>query len=110
MTPVYPTTAGLSLAALRRNASTSRCQQADLGEMPAADRCASGCSSRPSPTASSCCTIRRPPWSLASCPTREHPAWRRIKFDELLAQQLSLRRAHEARRAKTARRCRRKPR
>jgi ATP-dependent DNA helicase RecG len=33
---------------------------------------------------------------------RTHPAWRRIKFDELLAQQLSLRRAYNARRQKGA--------
>ncbi|HEX8955168.1 MAG TPA: ATP-dependent DNA helicase RecG [Burkholderiaceae bacterium] len=31
-----------------------------------------------------------------------HPAWVRMKFDELLTQQLSLKRAQEARRAKTA--------
>ncbi len=33
---------------------------------------------------------------------RSHPAWVRMKFDELLAQQLSLKRAQEARRAKGA--------
>ncbi len=33
---------------------------------------------------------------------RTHPAWRRIKFDEILAQQLSLRRAYEARKARGA--------
>ncbi len=33
---------------------------------------------------------------------RTHPAWQRVKFDELLAQQLSLARARAARRAKTA--------
>jgi ATP-dependent DNA helicase RecG len=33
---------------------------------------------------------------------RTHPAWRRIKFDEVLAQQLSLRRAYNARRQKGA--------
>ena len=32
----------------------------------------------------------------------EHPAWERMKFDELLAQQLSLKRAQAARRAKGA--------
>jgi ATP-dependent DNA helicase RecG len=37
----------------------------------------------------------RPPESFAARHVRPrwHPAWRRIKFDELLAQQLSLRRA-----------------
>ncbi|MBY0574168.1 MAG: ATP-dependent DNA helicase RecG [Undibacterium sp.] len=33
---------------------------------------------------------------------REHPAWERMKFDELLAQQLSLKRAQASRRAKGA--------
>jgi ATP-dependent DNA helicase RecG len=33
---------------------------------------------------------------------RTHPAWTRVKFDELLAQQLSLKRAQRARRAKGA--------
>ena len=33
---------------------------------------------------------------------RSHPAWIRMKFDELLAQQLSLKRAQAARRARTA--------
>src|SRR5437899_13076463 len=33
---------------------------------------------------------------------RAHPAWERMKFDELLAQQLSLKRAQVARRAKSA--------
>ncbi|MGH8746085.1 MAG: ATP-dependent DNA helicase RecG, partial [Burkholderiales bacterium] len=39
---------------------------------------------------------------LASLADRTHPAWRRMKFDELLAQQLSLRLAYRARRARTA--------
>ncbi len=34
--------------------------------------------------------------------TRTHPAWQRLKFEELLVQQLSLRKAHAARRARTA--------
>ena len=33
---------------------------------------------------------------------RAHPAWRRMKFDELLAQQLSLRLAHRRRRSRSA--------
>jgi RecG-like helicase len=37
---------------------------------------------------------------------RGHPAWQRIKLDELLAQQISLRRAYAARRAKNAPGCR----
>ena len=36
---------------------------------------------------------------LEQLESRQHPAWRRVQFDELLAQQLSLRRAYTARRA-----------
>jgi ATP-dependent DNA helicase RecG len=39
-----------------------------------------------------------PAVSEAALENRTHPAWQRIKFDELLAQQLSLRRAYLARR------------
>ena len=38
----------------------------------------------------------------AALELREHPAWRRIKFEELLVQQMSLRRAYNARRARQA--------
>jgi ATP-dependent DNA helicase RecG len=48
--------------------------------------------------------LHSPPPELAAATlqSRSHPAWRRIKFDELLAQQLSLRRAYLARRRKGA--------
>jgi ATP-dependent DNA helicase RecG len=46
--------------------------------------------------------MRRRPRPAAALQTRSHPAWRRIKFDELLAQQLSLRRAYLARRTRGA--------
>jgi ATP-dependent DNA helicase RecG len=48
--------------------------------------------------------IHNPPPDVPEEPlmARTHPAWQRIKFDELLAQQLSLARAHAARRARTA--------
>ena len=39
---------------------------------------------------------------LEALQTRQHPAWQRVKFDELLAQQLSLKRAQASRRAQTA--------
>ena len=39
---------------------------------------------------------------LAALESRQHPAWRRVQFDELLAQQLSLRRAYAARRTRIA--------
>lgn len=39
---------------------------------------------------------------IAALSERSHPAWQRIKFDELLAQQLSMRRARMARRQQKA--------
>ncbi|MGZ5097725.1 MAG: ATP-dependent DNA helicase RecG, partial [Usitatibacter sp.] len=48
--------------------------------------------------------LHRPPPKVdaASLDERTHPAWRRLKFDELLAQQLAMRIAYRERRAKTA--------
>jgi ATP-dependent DNA helicase RecG len=48
--------------------------------------------------------LHYPPPDLdeASLTDRSHPAWMRMKFDELLAQQMSLKRAQAARRAKGA--------
>ncbi|HRE17334.1 MAG TPA: DEAD/DEAH box helicase, partial [Rhodocyclaceae bacterium] len=49
-------------------------------------------------------TLHAPPQTLAASvlEQRDHPAWRRIKFDELLAQQLSMRQAVLARRERGA--------
>lgn len=100
LTPVYPTTAGVSQTALRKlilpaleNADLAElldprwCRQHEL--LPFAD--AVKLLHAPSPDA--------PEDELQ---LRTHPAWRRIKFDEVLAQQLSLRRAYLARRQKGA--------
>ncbi len=48
--------------------------------------------------------LHRPPpgIELAALAGRTHPAWRRVKFDELLAQQLSLRFAYRRRRSRKA--------
>lgn len=48
--------------------------------------------------------LHNPPVNVseASLEDRSHPAWRRMKFDELLAQQLSLQRARFSRRRKSA--------
>lgn len=43
-----------------------------------------------------------PETSLDALQTRSHPAWRRIKFDELLAQQLSMRLHYRQRRNRSA--------
>jgi ATP-dependent DNA helicase RecG len=100
LTPVYPTTAGLSQSALRKLIDGAMVR-ADLGDTLPAEVLAE---------------IRLPAFAealrLLHHPTprtapaelvdRTHPAWRRMKFDELLAQQLSLRRAYLARRTRSA--------
>ena len=100
LTPIYPATAGLSQRALRKCIDLALAQT-DLGEtLPEPLRARL----KLAPFADSVRLLHHPPpaVSLADLSDHAHPAWRRIKFDELLAQQLSLRRAREARRAKTA--------
>src|SRR6185295_5758003 len=48
--------------------------------------------------------LHRPPPGIdaRALAERAHPAWRRVKFDELLAQQLSLRLAYRRRRSRSA--------
>jgi ATP-dependent DNA helicase RecG len=48
--------------------------------------------------------LHRPPpgTDLGALSSRAHPAWRRVKFDELLAQQLSMRFAYRRRRSRQA--------
>jgi ATP-dependent DNA helicase RecG len=100
LTPIYPTTAGLSQAELRTlvlealDAETlddtvperlrRHLELADFGE--------------------SVRLLHRPPpgIDLGTLAYRTHPAWRRVKFDELLAQQLSMRFAYRRRRARQA--------
>jgi ATP-dependent DNA helicase RecG len=100
LTPIYPTTAGLSQAVLRKLIRRAL-ETADLTDtLPDVLR-------RRAATADfgeSLRFLHQPPpeMSLAELETRSHPAWRRIAFDELLAQQLSLRRAYTARRARGA--------
>jgi len=100
LTPVYPTTAGVSQSALRKLIRPALAG-ADLGELLDARWCAA----QGLPTfAEAVHLLHSPPPGIAefALQQRTHPAWRRIKFDELLAQQLSLRRAYTARRQKGA--------
>ena len=100
LTPVYPTTAGVSQAALRKLIEVALADTR-LPELLDADWCARH--GLP-PLADSVRLLHAPPPGVpeVELQTREHPAWRRIKFDEVLAQQLSLRRAYLARREKGA--------
>jgi ATP-dependent DNA helicase RecG len=98
LTPVYPTVAGLPQAYLRK-AVTSGVARADLSETVPAEGLAQlrkGLSLREAlrflhqPT---------PDVALAALEDRSHPAWQRLKAEELLAQQLS---QLEARRIRSA--------
>lgn len=95
LTPVYPTTDGLSQPALRR-AIDQALARADLSDtLPEPIRKRYGLL----PFAEAIRTLHHPPPDVSyhDLVEREHPAWRRIKFDELLAQQLSLAIARAAR-------------
>jgi ATP-dependent DNA helicase RecG len=104
LTPVYSTTAGVSQVSIRRvieralDALSGRQEFADcvpekirrqLHLQPFQDSVLS--LHRPSPAA-----------MLNQLADRTDPAWRRIKFDELLSQQLAMKKARAARDAKTA--------
>lgn len=100
LTPVYPATAGLSQASLRR-AIDDALERTDLADsLPDALR--RHYALVPFGAAVQALHRPRPGESLRDLDERLAPAWRRIKFDELLAQQLSLKRAHAARRSRDA--------
>ena len=102
MTPIYPSTAGLSqkmIGKLIGQALQSN-QQMLTESIPdniirkyrlAGFRDSVMCLHNPPPEV-----------SLAALQARTHPAWRRIKFDELLAQQLSMRLHYRQRRSHVA--------
>jgi ATP-dependent DNA helicase RecG len=89
LTPVYPTTAGLAQDALR-NMIERALRASDLGDtLPAPVL-------KPLELPSfegAVLLLHNPPAGIAQeeLQERRHPAWRRVKFDELLAQQLSMR-------------------
>jgi ATP-dependent DNA helicase RecG len=94
LTPVYPSSAALPQAYLRR-AVASGLQRADLSEIIPAALLPQGMSTlrealrflhQPSPDV-----------SLHALEDHSHPAWQRLKFEELLAQQLSQLQAKQAR-------------
>jgi len=95
LTPVYPTTAGLSQATLRKliaNAFEVLEIHDHLPETIRQELKLAGFST-------SLQLLHKPTPDIAasSLEDRSHPAWRRIKFDELLAQQLSMRVHHRER-------------
>ena len=100
LTPVYPSTAGLANSALQKLIRSALAEE-DLSEtLPEALRQ----DLRLPLLARSLQYLHHPPAEAdpALLQARQHPAWQRIKFDEVLAQQLSLRRAYLARRQQGA--------
>lgn len=100
LTPVYPTTAGLSQLTLRK-AIEAALAKVDLHDtVPAVWRKRLGLVGIEH-------AVRglhhvEPGESLPALEARLQPAWRRIRFDELLAQQISLRKAYVQRRERIA--------
>ncbi len=86
LTPVYPTSAQLPQAYLRK-AVASALGRAALGEVLPAGVVPAGLP----PLRDAVMLLHQPgPGApLAALEDRSHPAWQRLKFDELLAQQLS---------------------
>ena len=100
LTPIYPTTAGLVNSALQKLINRA------LGEGDLTDTLPDEIRQRlklPGFGRSLQFLHRPPPGTeLDALHARNHPAWKRVKFDEVLAQQLSLRRAYLARREQGA--------
>ncbi len=100
LTPIYPAGEGLSQAILRRAiaAAMTRVEWQDTLSPPVLAKL------RLSAFEPAVRLLHNPPPDVDehALMTRTHPAWTRMKFDELLAQQLSLKRAQIARRAKGA--------
>jgi ATP-dependent DNA helicase RecG len=100
LTPIYPATAGLAQSALRKLVVRAF-ERASLKDyLPEALRR----SLKLAGWERSLRYLHQPPpdAKLGALEARSHPAWRRIKFDELLTQQVQLRRAYIERRAHAA--------
>jgi ATP-dependent DNA helicase RecG len=89
LTPVYPTTAGLPQETLRRLIAHSLvdCDLADTLPPQLTGRLGLP------PFRDAVLLLHNPPPQVPqeALQERRHPAWRRVKFDELLAQQISMR-------------------
>jgi ATP-dependent DNA helicase RecG len=100
LTPVYPASAGLSQATLKKLIANA------LEVLPVSDPLPEQFRNKLNLLGflESIKLLHNPPAEIAtSClQDRTHPAWRRIKFDELLAQQLSMRVHHRERSARIA--------
>jgi ATP-dependent DNA helicase RecG len=100
LTPVYPTTAGVSQSQLREKIGQALDTMALEDTLPEERIAKLGLAA----FRGSVLLLHRPPPDVdaQSLEERTHPAWRRLKFDELLAQQLAMRIAYRERRSRTA--------
>ena len=100
LTPVYPSGVGVSQAGLRREIRSA------MGKINWQDTLTPALRAELQlcEFAEAVKLLHTPPADVdeSSLEDRSHPAWQRMKFDELLAQQLSLQRAQAARRSKSA--------
>ncbi len=104
LTPVYPTTAGLGQGPLRKvivNAINSAKTEGQLVDTAPAEASAR-LELMPIADAVDALHFPAPGAGAATLDRQTHPAWQRMKFDELLAQQLSLQSAYRARRLENA--------
>jgi ATP-dependent DNA helicase RecG len=108
LTPVYPASAGVSQAVIRKAVASalkdSSLHEALLEFLPK-QLMAELLPSNDWPSLQAAITyLHQPPADAdtAALLDRTHPAWRRVQFEELLAQQISLKRAHAIRRERHA--------
>jgi ATP-dependent DNA helicase RecG len=100
LTPIYPSTAGLPQGWLRRRIERALDTVALEDTLPAVVRAEQGLPE----LATVLRFVHHPPLQvdLQALSERRHPIWDRLKFDELMAQQLALRMARARRESRTA--------
>ena len=108
LTPVYPASVGVSQTVIRKavtQALRDPSLQESLAEFLPKRLMAELLPSNDWPNLQSAITYLHQPPAEANTQAlleRTHPAWRRVQFEELLAQQISLKRAHAIRRERNA--------
>lgn len=108
LTPVYPASVGVSQTVIRKavtQALRDPSLQESLAEFLPKKLMAELLPSNDWPSLQSAIIyLHQPPAdaNTQSLLERTHPAWRRVQFEELLAQQISLKRAHAIRRERNA--------
>jgi ATP-dependent DNA helicase RecG len=108
LTPVYPASAGISQTIIRKavlQALRDASLKESLAEFLPPKLMAEILPSNDWPPLQDAITyLHQPPAdaNTQSLLERTHPAWRRVQFEELLAQQISLKRAHAIRRERRA--------